>query len=58
MSSGRDVVSFQISQSYPRGGDSILLKGTTSKDTLAWIRAIQYSSRRCRHAAQRVSGRR
>jgi len=58
MTSGRDIVAFQVSQPYPRGGDSILLKGSTSKDTLAWIRAIQNSARKCRHATQRASGRR
>lgn len=56
--SGRDDIVFQISQPYPRGGDSILLKGTSSKDTMGWIRAIQHASRKCRYAAERASMRR
>lgn len=53
--SGRDDVIFQINQPYPRGGDSIMLKGTSAKDTMGWIRAIQHAARKARHAAERAS---
>lgn len=54
---GRDDVIFQINQPYPRGGDSITLKGTSVKDTMGWIHSVQQAARKCRHAAERASKR-
>ncbi|KAF8652812.1 hypothetical protein AX16_004163 [Volvariella volvacea WC 439] len=57
----KDDVTFQVSQSYPRGGDALALKAPNARECQDWIRAIENSTRNCRlaedEAAKRAAAR-
>ncbi|KAH9019377.1 hypothetical protein EDB84DRAFT_1517396 [Lactarius hengduanensis] len=46
----RDEVSFQLSIAYPRGGDKITLRATSSRERHHWMTDIEMTSWKCREA--------
>ncbi|KAH8977407.1 hypothetical protein EDB86DRAFT_3237574 [Lactarius hatsudake] len=46
----RDEVSFQLSIAYPRGGDKITLRASSSRERHNWMTDIEMTSWKCREA--------
>ncbi|KAH9053752.1 hypothetical protein EDB87DRAFT_1650194 [Lactarius vividus] len=46
----RDEVSFQLSIAYPRGGDKITLRASSSRERHHWMTDIEMTSWKCREA--------
>ncbi|KAF8959742.1 hypothetical protein BDZ97DRAFT_1836791 [Flammula alnicola] len=53
-SGSRDETAFQISQLYPRGGDTLALRAVSPRDCQQWVHEIGYSGKRARHAEERA----
>ncbi|KIL68468.1 hypothetical protein M378DRAFT_184914 [Amanita muscaria Koide BX008] len=54
VSTSRDELTFEINQSYPRGGDKIVLKTKPARDGQAWVDNFNKASRRCHRAEERT----
>ncbi|KAF8888235.1 hypothetical protein BD779DRAFT_1524285 [Infundibulicybe gibba] len=53
--STKDDLTFEVSQAYPRGGDSISLKATSVRDCQSWLHDVELAIKRCRHAEDRAA---
>lgn len=51
---GADDETLQLQLAYPRGGDSLKLRATSSKDCTEWIKSIDRASTRCRQVAREL----
>ncbi|KAF8626353.1 hypothetical protein AX15_005009 [Amanita polypyramis BW_CC] len=54
VSTSKNELTFQINQSYPRGGDNILLKTKPAGEGQAWVEDFNKASRRCHRAEERA----
>lgn len=50
-----DDVTIQIGLAYPRGGDKIVLRASSSREAHAWLSAIDAQSKRCRDAERKAT---
>jgi hypothetical protein len=50
-----DDVAFQITLSYPRGGDTVSLRATSVRDCQLWMQMIDHATKRCREAEKKAA---
>ncbi|PPQ97490.1 hypothetical protein CVT26_002719 [Gymnopilus dilepis] len=55
--SALNETAFQITQAYPRGGESVSLRAPSAKDCQQWVQDIGSAGRRARHAEERAARR-
>ncbi|KAF8874204.1 hypothetical protein CPB84DRAFT_1967046 [Gymnopilus junonius] len=55
VSGSKDDTAFQITQAYPRGGDSVSLRALSARDCQQWVQEIDSAGRRARHAEERAA---
>ena len=48
-----DELSFQLSLTYPRGGDKITLRASTPRERHNWMTDIEMASLNCKEAEKR-----
>jgi hypothetical protein len=54
LSSGRDDTAFEISMSYPRGGDKLAVRATSVRDCQLWMEQILQASHKCKEYENRA----
>ncbi|KAF8801450.1 hypothetical protein BYT27DRAFT_7198246 [Phlegmacium glaucopus] len=56
-SGSKNETTFVISQAYPRGGDSLVLRALSPRDCQQWIQEIDHAGKKARRAEEKVSRR-
>lgn len=50
-----DDLTIQVGLAYPRGGDKIVLRASSSREAHAWLSEIDTQSKRCRDAERKAT---
>lgn len=50
-----DDLTIQVGLAYPRGGDKIVLRASSSREAHAWLSEIDTQSKKCRDAERKAT---